>query len=715
MNPRIRPTSTSDTQINLGSSIQYAKGVGPKRAALFARLDIHTVGDLIKHLPTRYEFEHGLLSIGSIAVDHVVTVRGEVASVRPVARRGKSRFEATIEDETGHIHLVWFHGYRLRTLIRPGMELEVTGKAARRYGFLQMINPKWKRIDPTRESIGSDHGGRFRPVYPTTDGLSSDQINRIVDGILDYLVRQIEDHLPEKYRQSRDLVSLDEAYRMIHRPSSESEVADARRRLVFDELLLLQLGVFMKRHDLRHSSKAFPLPVNKTIDRRIRARFPFKLTTDQDKVVSEIRTDLADTVPMNRLLQGDVGSGKTVTALYAMLAGVAAKCQGALLAPTEILAEQHYGTINEMLKGSDVRIEILTGTLPARERKRVIAAIENGETDLVIGTHALLGETVNFNRLAVLVIDEQHRFGVEQRAVLKDRPMSNGENCVPHTLVMTATPIPRTLSLTLFGDLDISTIKNLPPGRTPITTKLVGGSERETVYAYLAERIQSRQEQAFVVLPAVDGGENKDGSNSLMDVRSHRQWLEKGPFARLRLEEMHGRLKRQERERIMERFRIGEIDALIATTVIEVGVDVPNATLMVVEQAERFGLSQLHQLRGRVGRGEKRSLCTMIANPATEQAVARLDAIVSTTDGFIIAEQDFEIRGMGEIFGTRQSGMTPFRVVEFPRDFNLLSMARRDAKKWIKRDPSLQNTTHSLLRKRLMKAHGQWLALADVG
>jgi ATP-dependent DNA helicase RecG len=524
--------------------------------------------------------------------------------------------------------------------------------------------------------------------------------------VLDGALAQLEDHLHEAYRRKAALPELREAYRMVHRPRDEKEHATGRRRLAFDELFMLQLGVMFKRHHRQSALHSPPLKLSERIDAHIRARMPFQLTPGQNAVVKEIARDLQETRPMNRLVQGDVGSGKTVVALYAMLMAIASKHQAALMAPTELLAEQHFASISEMLRGARVKIELLTGSLKPAQRRDVHKRLEAGEIDLLIGTHALLTETVNFNSLGAAVIDEQHRFGVHQRATL--RAKTSDPRSIPHMLVMTATPIPRTMSLTVFGDLDISTIKGMPPGRKPIITRHVSQAKAMDVYEYVKKRL-SQGEQAYIVVPVIDESES-----GMKAVKTHADWLNKGVLSRKRLASVHGRLKREEREAIMNEFRAGKIDALIATTVIEVGVDVPNASIMVIEHADRFGLAQLHQLRGRVGRGERRSLCVLIADPVTPDGQARIEAIVSTTDGFAIAEKDLEIRGPGELFGSRQAGAAPFRVADLPSDLDLLRMARRDAEKWIRENPTLAGERDALLRKRLLKTHGESLGLGDV-
>jgi ATP-dependent DNA helicase RecG len=702
---------TSDFTITLTTNIGDLPGVGSRRARAFRRLGIRCAADLILHLPMRYEeelpeqpIETAGEAIGPLhQAGASIAVRGEVITCRLATGR-RVRFEATLQDETGTILLTWFNSPWMKGKLHPGMTIRATGKGRRWGDYLQMINPAWEIIKPDEDLAPRE--ARLRPVYPASEDLASTVIESVIDAVLEPITARLEDHLHEDYRRKRALPPLADAYRLIHRPETEEDVRRARRRLAFDELLMLQLGVMLKRRHRRETLIAPSLKHNEAIDRHITSRFPFELTNAQRGVIGEIVRDLASPKPMNRLLQGDVGSGKTVVALYAMLLAVASDHQAALMAPTELLAEQHYASIARMLEGSSVVLELLTGSLKPAQRRSIHRRLAAGEIDILIGTHALLTETVSFHSLAVAVIDEQHRFGVHQRATL--RAKSGDARASPHVLVMTATPIPRTMSLTIFGDLDVSTIREFPPGRQPIITKLVPQAQAPQVYGYLTERLAAG-DQAYIVVPVID-----ESSAGLKDVHSHLEYLRAGPLRGRRLEAMHGRLKREERDAIMQRFRAGEIEAIVATTVIEVGVDVPNATIMIIEHADRFGLAQLHQLRGRVGRGEKKSLCTLIADPVTEDGAARLEAITSTADGFEIAERDLEIRGPGELFGSRQSGIAPFRVAEFPRDLELLRMARRDAAEWVAEYPTLGAERDALLKKRLLKTHGEALGLVDV-
>jgi ATP-dependent DNA helicase RecG len=731
------------------------KAIGPRRAEALLELGIRNVGQLLAHLPMRHEHEHAEASISELVEGSIAAARGEVTLVR-FSGGLKGRLNVALVDGTGRLDLVFFNQPYLRQKLHPGMRIAVQGKLTRYGHGLQMANPKWTVIAPSAD--GSEPGKReerLRPVYPACEAIASADVERCVRAVLEPALTLIEDHLSPAYRGPRELPTLATAYRMMHHPQSEPEIVSARRRLAYDELLLLQLAIAMKRSERAAIFAAAPLPCTPAINKHIRERFPFKLTADQDSVLRDVVRDFGKAVPANRLVQGDVGSGKTAVAVYAMLLAAAHKHQSVLMAPTEILAEQHFKAVTRLLAGSKLRIELLVGALAAGEKAEILRGLASGEVDMVIGTHAVLTQKVAFKSLAVAVIDEQHRFGVHQRAVLRDKGImpaagdgqmllsdaaSGGAKQVqpmtPHTLVMTATPIPRTLAMTLFGDLDVSVIRHLPPGRQPIATRVVSHQVNDEVYAFVRKRVDAG-EQAYVVVPMIDGsggGAGLEEGEELVEadaagsagvgaarvfasVESVRAELTRpgSPLAGVRLGVVHGRLNTQEREQVMDAFRAGTVDVLLATTVIEVGVDVPNATVMVIEDADRFGLAQLHQLRGRVGRGSKASACVLIADPVTPLGIERLAVMKATGDGFKLAEKDFELRGFGDVLGVRQSGMPPFKVADLAKDMDLLLMARRDASGWIEASPTLEKPDEALVRRRMLKSHGQWLGLADVG
>lgn len=690
--------------IALTASLLDVPGITPRAAEELATLGLTNLGRLIAHLPMRHERQEAESSIGSLEIGRIVSARGTVSATR-VAGRGKGRrFEAVLMDDTGRLDLVWFNQPFLHKKVHPGMRVRVQG-TLRRFGQgIQIANP---RLEVLREDGAEPlaRGERLRPVYPASEQIPSARIEWAMARALPSALPMLEDHLGETFRHERAMPALAEAYRMLHAPESEDDVRAGRRRLAYDELLMLQLGVQMRRAYLRLRLRAPALRSGARIDEHIRERFPFVLTPGQESVIADLRRDLATEVPTNRLIQGDVGSGKTIVALYAMLMAVASGHQAALMAPTELLAEQHAASISRMLAGSRVRLELLTGAVKGGERESILARLAAGEIDILIGTHALLTETVRFRSLAVAIVDEQHRFGVHQRARL--RVMAEDERSTPHLLVMTATPIPRTLTISLLGDLDVSVIEGLPPGRRLVATRIVHPEQRAEVFSFVRSRVD-RGEQAYIVVPSIE-------SEELESVEAVRAELEAGVMSGRRIGAVHGRLSGAARAAAMERFRAGTIDVLVATTVIEVGVDVPNATTMVILNADRFGLAQLHQLRGRVGRGEKASVCILLADATTDDAARRLGAVRDTSDGFALAEKDWEIRGPGELFGTRQAGAGAFRVADLSRDLDLLHMARRDAAEWIARSPTLSEPGEAVLRRRLLKSFGASLGLADVG
>ncbi len=688
--------------------------VGSGMSTALATMGIVTIGQLLAHLPSRYEWVQGEKKIAELALDEAAAARGLVTATSR-SRPGRTpAFSAVLKDDSGRLDVTWFNMQHVANKVHPGVRVIVEGKVARFEGNRRMVNPRLTVLPQDKEEP-PEQQARLVPIYPASEGIASRAIERVVGIVLPLAMPLIDDHLPADFVRERGMLTRADAYRMLHTPANDEEPAAARRRLAYDEFLLLQLAVQMKRAHLRRGTHAFPLAHSDEIDRRIRRLLPFDLTAAQDRAIASIVPDLTRDVPTNRLIQGDVGSGKTVVALYAMLMCVAAGKQAALMAPTEVLAEQHAATLSAFLASTKVRVELLTGSMDKHEREAAEARITKGEAGIVVGTHALIASGPRFGALALAVIDEQHRFGVHQRAALRAKGASRSRDAfgigyvdtTPHVVVMTATPIPRSLALTLFGDLDITTIDALPPGRGGIRTTVHANAERARVYTDLAARLRAG-EKAYIVAPSID-------SEEIASVSALAEELGLGPLAGLRVEALHARLSKPVRDAIMHEFRAGKIRALVSTTVIEVGVDVPDATIMVIENADRFGLAQLHQLRGRIGRGVRDSHCFLIADPTTDEACRRLDAIASTRDGFRLAEIDFEIRGPGEMFGTRQSGLPPFKVADLTRDLDLLRLAARDAEAWIARSPKLDRPEDARLRKRLIRKYSGTMGLGDVG
>ena len=703
------------------SPIQYVKGVGPQRARHFASLNIETVGDLLNYFPFRHEYNQGAVEIIDLQPGAPATVRGEVIDVRLPGRRG-DQLLATLHDGTAECVLRWFTAPPYDTKLRRGAMVLASGPVRDYAGKAEMVQPHIRVYPPNAVIDPADEGARLVGVYRGNEQLKTWAIRQTIERILNEADLLVEEIVPAELRQRRRLPSREAAIRGVHLPKDEKALEQARRRLAYDEFLLLELAMALRRQKNTEFLHARKLIVNDEIDRRIRARFPFPLTASQDEVLADIRRDLASGHPMTRLLQGDVGSGKTVVALYACLASVAHHRQSAIMAPTEILAEQHFANIEKYLAGSQVRRVLLTGSRSARERAAALQAIEAGEIDLVVGTQSLIQRDVAFRDLALIVVDEQHKFGVLQRAVFRTK------GAVPHFLIMTATPIPRTLAMTVFGDLDVSIIRHSPPGRGRIVTKVVTPAQLDKVLTYARERLEAG-EQAYVVCPLI-GEESEEESTAKgggtqlaqvektaerVSVHVAMERLSAGSWKGLKLAVVHGGMKTAEKQAVIDAFRRGELQALIATTVVEVGVDVPNATIMLIENADGFGLSQLHQLRGRVGRGGKDSLCVLIARTRGLKSRERLAVMAQTNDGFRIAEADLKQRGPGELLGTRQHGLPELKVGDLSADFSLLDEAREDAFALIARDPTLKKPDHAPLAAALRYMFRDMLALIDAG
>jgi ATP-dependent DNA helicase RecG len=707
-------------------SLQYEKGVGPAKAARLVRIGLRTARDFLLHIPRRYEDRTQLKPIAELEVGEDVTVRGRVVRIRKSRpRRGPTVLSAVLADDSGECDVVWFNQRYLAETLQKGMEMVITGKV-RLYREKVQLAPTDYEVTAVPPPVGeADEGeqqvdeevplaaGRIVPFYPLTEGLSQRFMRMLARGIVDTTAGRMAEILPDEIRSARGLCDVGEAFAEIHFPSSERACARARRRLVYEELFVLQAGLALVRTRSRTEiAKVFDVTAD--VDGRIRKRLPFALTGAQDRAVAEIVADIARGTPMNRLLQGDVGSGKTAVAVYAILAVVAGGSQAAVMAPTELLAAQHVRTLTSYLSGSRVKVAVLKGGMDRAERERMLEGIASGGAHIVVGTHALLDEKVRFRDLGLIVMDEQHKFGVLQRSALRDKGLH------PHVLVMTATPIPRTLALAFFGDLDLSIIDEAPPGRGGVTTRVVKERERAKAYRDVAAKIKEGR-QAYVVCPRVSGGgelqefDLADGpEGEIRSATETRDRLACGPLRGTTVGLVHGRMSPEQKAEVMADFTAGHIRVLVSTVVIEVGIDVPNATVLVVEHAERFGLAQLHQLRGRIVRGAHEGLCVLVADPKTEGAVERLKALEETTDGFRISEADYRIRGPGEFFGTRQSGLPELRLADIFSDADILAEAREDAFRLVSEDPALARPGYASLRKRIAEVFSGRLDLGGI-
>ena len=669
--PENRTTLTPDTPV------QYLKGVGPKLAQRFEKLGIRTLADLLEHYPRRYlDFTHPYPP-GEAPAGMACVVRAELLAKQGgrYVSGGRRVEKATAGDGVATLELTWFNNPYTIQKLTVGQEYyfegEVTGGLLRR----QMTNPQVR----TAEQVAASP---LAAVYPQTEGLTSAAIGRCVAQLLPH-AELLGEPLPPALLQKYRLPGKAQAVREIHAPASAEAVQEARRRLIFEELLILQLGMGLLKS---RGAAAAGAPMRRADPGLFWASLPFAPTGAQRRAVEEILADMAGPRSMNRLLQGDVGSGKTLVAAAALWAAVGEGYQGALLAPTELLAEQHAETLNRLLAPFGIRVALLTGGLKAAARRTTLAAIRAGEANVVVGTHAILSEGVEFARLGLAVIDEQHRFGVRQRGALAEKGAS------PHLLVMSATPIPRTLGLLIYGDLDISILDELPPGRRPVKTRVMTGKRRKDLYGFLDREI-GQGRQVYIVCPAIEEGPDA----GLTPVKTYYEEVAKALLPDRRVGLMHGKLKPKEKAAVMEDFRAGRLDALVSTTVIEVGVDVPNATVMVIENAERYGLSALHQLRGRVGRGAAESWCFLVSDNESDSVRSRLRFLCSTTDGFAVAQYDLETRGPGDFFGSRQHGLPALQIADLAADTRTLHAAQKEAAALLAADPLLQKPKHALL------------------
>ena len=684
----------------LAAPVQYLKGVGPARAELLERLGLHTVRDVLFFFPRDYQDFGDQREIDQLEEGKLQSVRGMIEEVefRGTASGG-CILGVLVSSGSRQLRGLWFNQPAMQNRFLRGQQVVFSGRPKYEGLVWQMHHPRVETLDATDEPIA-----KILPVYPLTEGLLQWQMRRIVRAALDAYVDLLDEVFPDEYLGSHDLWPLGRALPQAHFPDDSESLAKARRRLVYQELFILQLALAVQRRRQHDERRAPPFEATAKIDARIRRLFPFELTAGQQRAMADIAADMAGPTPMNRLLQGDVGSGKTVVAVYAMLLAVAHGAQAVMMAPTEVLARQHAMTIDRLLASSRVRRGQLTGGLASGRRAALIEDIAAGKVDLVVGTQAIIQQDVSFANLGLVVIDEQHKFGVRQRAVLKQAGLD------PHYLVMTATPIPRTVTMTLFGDLDVSTLADAPPGRQRVTTYLADEPQRAKWWDFFRRKLREGR-QGYVVAPLVEESE----SSAAASLDETYESLANGELEAFRIGLIHGRMSPTEKDAVMDRFRNGDLQALVCTSVVEVGVDVPNATLMTIEDGHRFGLAQLHQLRGRISRGRFPGFCCVFGDPQTEESRQRLAAFAASDNGFELAEMDFKLRGPGDIFGARQHGLPPLRIADLLRDTDYLEETRRDARELIAMDHDLSRPEHAKLRRMMAVRYGKALDLGDVG
>ena len=677
--------------MELENGVQYIKGVGPKKAGLLACLGIKTVYDLLTYYPRAYEDRTQLKSISELELGEVETTSGIIQQVKELrTRKGMSILTAYVTDGSGYLSVTWFNQKFLKPKLVTGARLFITGKVEAAYGGARQFEIRQIHsfeILNDGDDMAEGYTGIF-PVYPSTEKLNQKFFRKLISSILDDI--NLEEVIPDKIRMEYNLLDRNTAFKQIHFPKDSEELKAAHRTLVFEELYLIQCGLILMKKNSRDKHKGIRHLMDGKLLKKVYDGLPFNLTEDQQRTWMEIRADMERAVPMRRLVQGDVGSGKTVIAMLALVKTVENGYQGALMAPTEILARQHYESFTKQLDGTGIRIGLLSGKLTKKQHDEMHSAIANHEVDMVIGTHALIQESVSFSKLGLVVTDEQHRFGISQRTAIEKKGDAE-ESSYPDVLVMTATPIPRTMTLTVYGDLDVSAITKLPPGRKPIRTFVRTPEKRELVYKFVRDEIKNGR-QAYVVCPLIEKNEDLD----ILSAEEAFDKLRKGIFKGISCGLVHGKLSNKEKEAVMEDFYSGKIKLLVATTVIEVGVNVPNASIMVIENAERFGLAQLHQLRGRIGRGGYKSYCVLISNGKSSVAKERLGIMETINDGFRLAEEDLKLRGPGQFFGARQHGLPDLKLANVLGDIDVLLEARKAAVSTLAEKETLSYVMHSL-------------------
>lgn len=682
----------------LSQSAQFVKGVGPKKIKILNRLDIKTIENLLYYFPYRYEDRSHLKTISNLEPGKFQSLKADVLTLRlQRIRRGKSIFEMTVGDDTGNLSTTWFNQPYMKDYFKVGDKVILYGKVQRRKS-LQIVNPEYEIISK-RDTDDAIHINRIVPIYSLIKGVSQRSLRKIMYASAHDFAPFHKEFLPDFLRQKYNLLHITASLKNIHFPKNKFLLKKARYRLIFEEFFKFQLIMASRRIKMKSENKGIAYKRKGKLMDDFNKLLPFKLTSSQSRVIEQIQNDMEDPKQMQRLLQGDVGSGKTIVAIYAILFAVENGYQTALMVPTEILAEQHYLTLSQLLLNLKVNVVLLVSGMNNKEKEIVKKLIESHEADIIIGTHALIQENIKFKKLGLIVIDEQHKFGVIQRKTLKEKGLN------PDVLVMTATPIPRTLAYTIYGDLDLSVIDELPPGRKPIVTWWVTEKKRQGAYEFIRKELRAKK-QAYVVYPLIEESDKLE----LRAAKNMHKNLKDKIFPEFKVGLIHGQMKSKEKESAMNGFKSGKINILVSTIVIEVGIDIPNASVMLIEHAERFGLSQLHQLRGRIGRGRDQSYCILVSSSNTEAAKERLSSMSKYSDGFKIAEEDLRLRGPGEFFGTRQHGYPELKIGNILTDIKLLELARFEAFDLVEKDPELKRPENKILFKRYV---AEYISIRD--
>lgn len=688
----------------LKKKAQYLKGIGPKRAKQLSRLGIDTVYDLLYYLPRRYEDRRNIALIKDVQPGVPYTIKGKIRTHGIwKTKRGMLVYEMTVTDGTGNIHGVWYNQPYLKSYFKVGRDIILYGKVER-FKYLQIAHPDYEILDKKEEKLETVHMGRIVPIYPLTQDVTQRYLRALVYRTVEDCVNAAEEVLPTPIRARNRLVDIKFAIRNIHSPNNFENLRIAHRRLIFEEFFILETALALMKRRAKRYLEGIRHEVEEGMLETFKKALPFKLTKGQIEAMNCIEQDMKSSRPMNRLLQGEVGSGKTVVAMYALLLTIKNGFQGAVMVPTETLAQQHYLTMSEFFMPMDINVRLLIGGASSKTKEEIGEELQEGKADIIIGTHSLIQEKVSFGRMGLIIIDEQHKFGVSQRSVFRNKGIKSD------VLIMTATPIPRTLALTVYGDLDITTIKELPGGRSPISTFWVEEERKEKVYKFVREEILKGR-QAYIVCPRIEETE-KSGLTAAKSMYEH---LQKDIFPEFKLALLYGKMKANEKGKLLRDFKNNKVNILVSTVIIEVGIDVPNATVMVIENADMFGLAQLHQLRGRVGRGEYESYCILLSDPKNETARRRLEAFEQLQDGFELAEEDLSIRGPGQLLGTKQHGLPEIRFGDIVQDRDILELARHEAFELVEKDSGLSDERNKNLREVILQRYKDKMELFEVG